>query len=150
MKPPKISFDLGLTKNSVLNPVHFGYWHSTSALCDLRFLWSSSTFPFVYIVCLHRLFTFCFCWFDAKFILLLRRRKSSVLPVQFLSERLAPLHTFAFYTVFTQIVSAETILFWKCKMWKFLYSFCIMAIFISYTMRKNLPKLLDQLILTTF
>ena len=90
MKPPKISFDLGLTKNSVLNPVHFGYWHSTSALCDLRFLWSSSTFPFVYIVCLHRLFTFCFCWFDAKFILLLRRRKSSVLPVQSVTVRFVP------------------------------------------------------------
>ena len=31
--------------------------------------------------------------------------------------------------VFSQIVSAETILFWKWKMWKFLYSFRIMAIF---------------------
>ena len=27
------------------------------------------------------------------------------------------------------IVSAETILFWKCKIWKFSYSFRIMAIF---------------------
>ena len=33
------------------------------------------------------------------------------------------------YTVFPRIVSAETILFWKWKMWKFSYSFRIMAIF---------------------
>ena len=32
-------------------------------------------------------------------------------------------------TVFSRIVSAETILFWMCKMWKFSYSFRIMAIF---------------------
>ena len=32
-------------------------------------------------------------------------------------------------TVFRRIVSAETILFWKCKMWKFSYSFQIVAIF---------------------
>ena len=32
-------------------------------------------------------------------------------------------------TVFPRIVSAETILFWKWKMWKFSYSFRIMAIF---------------------
>ena len=31
------------------------------------------------------------------------------------------------YTVFPQIVSEETIIFWKCKMWKFSYNFCIMA-----------------------
>jgi hypothetical protein len=32
-------------------------------------------------------------------------------------------------TLFPPIVSAETILFWKWKMWKFSYSFRIMAIF---------------------
>ena len=32
-------------------------------------------------------------------------------------------------TVFPRIVSTETILFWKWKMWKFSYSFRIMAIF---------------------
>ena len=33
------------------------------------------------------------------------------------------------HTIFPLIVSAETILFWKWKMWKFSYSFRIMAIF---------------------
>ena len=32
------------------------------------------------------------------------------------------------HTVFPRIVSAETILFWKWKMWKFSFSFCIIAI----------------------
>ena len=32
-------------------------------------------------------------------------------------------------TIFWRIVYAETILFWKWKMWKFSYSFHIMAIF---------------------
>ena len=32
-----------------------------------------------------------------------------------------------------RIVSAETILFWKWKMWKFSFSFCIMAIFYFIT-----------------
>ena len=39
------------------------------------------------------------------------------------------LQVFCTDTVFPGIVSAETILFWKWKMWKFSYSFCIMAIF---------------------
>ena len=33
------------------------------------------------------------------------------------------------FTVFPRIISAETIIFWKWKTWKFLYSFRIMAIF---------------------
>ena len=32
-------------------------------------------------------------------------------------------------TVFPPIVSLETTVFWKWRMWKFSYSFCIMAIF---------------------
>ena len=36
------------------------------------------------------------------------------------------------HTVFPQIDSAETILFWKWKMWKFSYSFRIMATFLLH------------------
>ena len=33
------------------------------------------------------------------------------------------------YIAFLRIVSADTFLFWKWKIWKFSYNFCIMAIF---------------------
>ena len=46
------------------------------------------------------------------------------------SQALMP--TISIYTLFWRVISAETILFWKWKMWKFSYSFHIMADFVKH------------------